>query len=259
MKFQASPRRAGSDFIAVTDGFGLRRGNPELRRMMGLAQVALEGADPANTAPFMHGERTLTYGTGETVSTRAFYINTMGDSGVPTASGVTMSRAAGLVDFRDRRSALRQVGAAGAARHRHGRGRRVARGAGSTAMGSPVLMDIDDLANLSAVGDGFDVPRLDPPLRLVRHNTAAQGGGISAQLFPMMDPLGVHGFPQPRPERPFDLGSLLINQMIRYLATDGQAARLRPLPARLELRLVAAAALSRIRGIYEYLKRNGKR
>jgi hypothetical protein len=89
-------------------------------------------------------------------------------------------------------------------------------------MGRPVLMDIDDLQNLSTAGDGFDVPRLAPPLRLVRHNTAAQGGGISAQLFPMMDPHGVHGFPQPKPENQFDLGSLLINQMIRYMATHGE-------------------------------------
>ncbi|HEY0881777.1 MAG TPA: hypothetical protein VGD87_09610, partial [Archangium sp.] len=101
VKFQGTTYEAGSELVAVTDGFGLRRGNPELRRMMGLAQVALEGADPANTAPFMHGERTLTYGTGETVSTRAFYINTLGDSGVPTASGVTLARAAGLIDFRN--------------------------------------------------------------------------------------------------------------------------------------------------------------
>ena len=227
VKFQGVTYAAGSDFIAASDGFGLRRGNPELRRMMGLAQVALEGADPANTAPFMHGERTLTYGTGETVSTRAFYINTMGDPGVPTESGVLMSRAAGLVNFKD-------VDA------RYGKSvdqllldTGTVEGAESSrrwlnAMGSPVLMDIDNLANVSAVGDGFDVPRLDPPLRIVRHNTAAQGGGISAQLFPMMDPLGVHGFPQPKPERPFDLGSLLINQMIRYLATDGQQLDFNP-------------------------------
>lgn len=221
VKFQGTTYAAGSEFIAVTDGFGLRRGNPELRRMLGLAQVALEGADPANTAPFMHGDRTLTYATGETVSTRAFYINTMGDPGVPTASGVTMARAAGLIDFRN-------VDA------RYGKSidqllidTGTVEGTESSrrwldTMGNPVLMDIDDLANLSPVGDGFDVPRLTPPLRIVRHNTEAQGGGISAQLFPMMEPLGTHGFPQPKPERPFDLGSLLINQMIRYLATNGQ-------------------------------------
>jgi len=220
-KFQTDVYPAGSDFVAVGDGFGLRRGAPELRRMLGLAQVALEGADPANTAPFMHGERTLTFGTGETVSTRAFYINTLGDPGVPTASGVAMARAAGLVNFRDVDArygkTVQQVlldtgtveGAESSGRYKD-------------SMGRNVLMDIDDLANVSAIGDGFDVPRLNPPLRNVRHNSEAQGGGISAQLFPMMDPLGVHGFPQPKPEKPFDLGSLLINQMIRYLATNGQ-------------------------------------
>ena len=100
-KFQQTTYAKGSDFVAVTDGFGLRRGNPELRRMLGLSQVALEGADPANTAPFMHQERVLTYATGETVQTRAFYINTQGDPGVPTATGVSMARAAGLVEFRE--------------------------------------------------------------------------------------------------------------------------------------------------------------
>ncbi len=227
VKFQGVTYAAGSDFRAVSDGFGLRRGNPELRRMLGLAQVALEGADPANSAPFMHGERTLTYGTGETVSTRAFYINTLGDPGVPTATGVAMARAAGLIDFKNvdpryGKSVQQVLLDTGTVEGTESSGR------WKDSMGHDVLMDIDDLANLSTAGDGFDVPRLTPPLRNVRHNTAAQGGGISAQLFPMMEPLGVHGFPQPKPEKAFDLGSLLINQMIRYLATHGQELDFNP-------------------------------
>jgi hypothetical protein len=90
-------------------------------------------------------------------------------------------------------------------------------------MSRPVLMDVDDLQQLSTRGgDGFDVPRLTPALRLIRQNSAAQGGGKSGMLFPMMDPLGTHGFPLPTPDRPFDLGSLLINQMTRYVATNGE-------------------------------------
>jgi hypothetical protein len=220
-KFQQTTYAAGSDFVAVTDGFGLRRGNPELRRMLGLSQVALEGADPANTAPFLHGDRTLTYGTGETVQTRAFYINTQGDPGVPTATGVAMARAAGLVEFREVdarygktvQQVLLDTGTVEGAE---------SSGRFKDSMGKDVLMDVENLQNLSMAGDGFDAPRLAPPLRNVRRNSAAQGGGISAQLFPMMDPLGVHGFPQPKPEKAFDLGSLLINQMIRYLATHGE-------------------------------------
>lgn len=225
--YQGATWAAGSDFLAVTDGFGLRRNNPEIRRMMGLAQVALESADPANSAPFMHGERTLTYGTGETVSTRAFYIQTMGDSGVPTASGVTLGRAVGLINFRDvdpryGKSVHQVLVDTGTVEGAESSGRWL------DGQGQPVLMDIDDLQNLSPAGDGFDVPRLSPALRLIRQNSAAQGGGKTAMLFPMMSPRGVHGFPQPTPEKPFDLGSLLINQMIRYLATDGRELDLDP-------------------------------
>ncbi len=221
--FAASTYAAGSPLVAFGDGFGLRRANPELRRMLALAQVALEGADPANTAPFMHQERVLTFGTGETVSTRAFYINTLGDSGVPTSSGVTLARAAGLIDFTSvnprygvsTQQLLVQTGTVEGTEssRRH-----------FDNMGRPVLLDVDDLQALSkGAGDGFGVPRLSPPLRLVRDNTPAQGGGKSAILFPMMDPTGVHGFPLPTPEKPFDLGSLLIHQLVRYLATSGAA------------------------------------
>ncbi len=220
VKYAGHEYKAGSPLLAVTDGFGLRRGNPELRRMLGIAQVALDGADPANSAPFIHQDRTLTYGTGETVSTRIFYINTLGDPGVPTASGVALARAAGLIDFQtvDPRygKSVQQVlvdvgtveGVEGTKRH-------------TNAKGEGVLMDVENLASLLKVADGFDAPRLDPPLRLIRNNNA-KVGGKSGILFPMMTPLGVHSFPVPSPEKPFDLGSLLLNQVVRYMASHGE-------------------------------------
>jgi hypothetical protein len=132
-----------------------------------------------------------------------------------------MGRAAGLINFRDidpryGKTAQQMLLDTGTVEGAEASGRF------KDSMGHDVLMDIEDLQNLSSAGDGFDAPRLSPPYRNVRHNSAAQGGGISAQLFPMLDPLGVHGFPQPKPEKPFDLGSLLINQMIRYVSTHGQ-------------------------------------
>ncbi len=211
---------AGSPLIALTDGYGLRRANPELRRMLGIAQVALDGADPANSAPFIHQDRTLTYGTGETVSTRIFYVNTLGDPGVPTASGVALGRAAGLIDFRavDARydKSVQELlvdvgtveGVEGTMLH-------------TNAAGEGVLMDIEDLQSLVPASDGFDAPRLSPPLRLIRSNDA-KVGGKSSILFPMMTPLGVHSFPVPSPDKPFDLGSLMINQVVRYMATHGE-------------------------------------
>jgi len=70
---------------------------------------------------------------------------------------------------------------------------------------------------------------LESPLRIVRKNSEVQGG-ISAQLFPMMEPLGTHGFPQPKLEKAFDLGSLRIHQMIRSLATEGRELDFDPGP-----------------------------
>lgn len=225
-KFTAAVSYAGQKFeadsplVALNDGFGLRRGNPELRRMLGIAQVALDGADPANSAPFIHQDRVLTYGTGETVGTRILYINTLGDPGVPTASGVALARAAGLIEFR-------------AVDPRYGKSVQqllvdvgLVEGVESTMLhkdkaGQGVLLDVDNLAALVAGGDGMDAPRLDPPLRIIRNNDA-KVGGKSAILFPMMTPLGVHGFPVPSPGKTFDLGSLLLNQVVRYMASHGE-------------------------------------
>jgi hypothetical protein len=89
------------------------------------------------------------------------------------------------------------------------------------AAGQGVLMDVENLASLLPVSDGFDAPRLTPPLHLIRANKA-EVGGKSAILFPMMTPLGVHGFPVPAPSKPFDLGSLMLNQVVRYMASHGQ-------------------------------------
>lgn len=218
-KYAKEEFAAGSPLVALGDGFGLRRGNPELRRMLGIAQVALDGADPANAAPFIHRDRELTYGTGETVGSRILYMNTLGDPGVPTATGVALGRAAGLINFRDVDArygkTVQQLlvdvglveGVDGTKRY-------------TDKAGKGVLMDVDNLANLVPGGDGFDQPRLDPPLRILRDNDS-KVGGKSAMLFPNMTPHGTHGFPVPSPTKNFDMGSLLINMLGRYMATHG--------------------------------------
>lgn len=214
--------KKGGPIVALGDGFGLRRGNPELRRMLGIAQVALDGADPANSAPFIHQDRVLQYGNGETVGSRILYMNTLGDPGVPTATGVALGRAAGLINFRDLdpryNKTVQQVlvdvglveGVDGTKRY-------------TDKAGNGVLMDVDNLCALVAPGsDGFDQPRLDPPLRIIRNNDS-KVGGKSAMLFPDMTPAGVHSFPAPSPKKPFDMGSLLVNMLVRYISSHGEA------------------------------------
>jgi len=218
--FQTRVYPAGSPLLALGDGFGMRRGSPELRRLLNLAQVGLESADPANFAPFYeqaHG-RTLEYGDGSKVATRSMMVPMTGDPGVPVATAAALLRAAGHLDYRniDPRygKTPQQVlidtgfveGVERTGRHKDANGRNV-------------LMDVDVLQDVAMANDGFGVPRLNPPLRLIRKSEKL--GGTVGAIFPMMNPLGEHSFPVPDPAKSFDLGTLMINIFASYLGSGG--------------------------------------
>jgi hypothetical protein len=208
-----------SELVAVTDGFGARRGTPELRRLQGLAQVIVEQADPMNYAPGWEGHRPFVYGDGETVGANVIVMPSDGDPGVPAADGIALARAAGFVPFdhddprygkSDNQVLIDTWAIEGQARMGHY----------FDSTGQAVLMDVEHLAALSGVDDGFDVPRLDPPLRLVSEN---QRGGFSGLMLPMMRPTGMHGFPSADPSAPFDLGTYLAYLIGHHLQTGGTA------------------------------------
>ena len=216
--FQGKTYEAGADLTALADGFGLRRGSPELRRLFSLAQIALEPADPANFAPFWEGKRTFSYADGRTVGTRALLLPMTGDPGVPVATATALMRAAGFVDSEniDPRYGKTQMqelidvgfveGVERTRRHLN-------------AQGQPVLMDVDVLQGVSGADDGFGAPRLSPPMRLIR--PSADGAGRVGALFPMMNPKGQHSLPVPDPSKPFDLGTYVINLFADYLGSGG--------------------------------------
>ncbi len=218
VKFQGLTHAAGSPLKALGDGFGLRRQSPEIRRFMGLAQLAIERGDPVNFLPNTERHRVLRYGTGEEVGTRMIVVNTIGDMNVPVAAGVSIGRAAGMVDLytRDPRygktpnRVLIDTGVIEAVE-------RVGRYQNS--QGQDVLMDIDHFSALSGADDKFDVPRLSPPLRLVKPSDRV--GGITGMIFPMVAPTGRHGFDTPNPSLPFNLGAVMLNMLGRYLQTGG--------------------------------------
>ena len=81
-------------------------------------------------------------------------------------------------------------------------------------------MDVDHLASVVPVDDGFDVPRLDPPLRLMSQDPG--GGAYRGFIMPMFKPEGTHGFAAPDPTQTFDLGTYLLNIIARYLQSGGQ-------------------------------------
>jgi hypothetical protein len=223
--FQSVKFPAGAPLIALGDGFGLKRGSPELRRFLNLAQVGLESADPANFAPYYEKTRTLSYADGSTVATRALMVPMTGDPGVPIAAGVALLRAAGLVDFKNvdpryGKTQMQQLIDVGFVEGVERTGRY------KDARGNDVLMDVDALQSVASADDGFGAPRLSPPMRLV-HPSAALGGTVGV-LFPYMNPRGEHGFPTPDPAKPFDLASLILNVMGTYLSSGGTNVSLEP-------------------------------
>lgn len=217
-KWEGVERNGGEPLSALSDGFGFRRNSPEIRRFMGLAQLAIDQGDPVNYLPNVERHRVLRYGTGEEVSTRLLIVNTVGDMNVPVASGVSIARAAGFIGLTEKDP-------------RYGKTEnRVLIDTGSikaverampyrNSRGQPVLMDIDHWSAVNGVDDGFDVPRLNPPLRLVKKSDRV--GGYSGVIFPMVSPTGRHGFDPPDPAKAWDLGSFLMNALGRYMASGG--------------------------------------
>lgn len=218
VKFQARTFAKDSPLVAMGDGFGIRRNSPELRRFMTIAQWVLDPTDPVNFAPYFENWL-LTFGTGEQVRTRALVFSTIGDMAVPMSTGAAIARAAGFVEFRKRdarwgktaNQVLIDTGAYEATERipRH-----------LNAAGKSVLQDVEQFWLVPGTNDGYDVPRLNPPLRQV--SASKRVGGMTGALFPFMDDDGKHGIDFPDPTRPFDVGTMMVNSIVRYLATDGK-------------------------------------
>ncbi len=219
VKYSGKTFAKGSTLVALTDGFGQRRTTPDFRRFLGMAQIGVDAADPMNFAPFWNGTRELTYSTGETVNTRVIIMPSAGDPGVPVATGIALGRAGGFIKYDE-------------VDPRYGKSQNqtlidswAVEGIPRTARyhdskGNPVVMDVDHFAAVVPVDDGYDVPRLDPPLRLVHDD---HKGGFAGFMLPMIEPAGLHGFPALDPQKSFDLGLYLLNITGRYLQSSGTA------------------------------------
>ena len=208
--------KADAPLVAPCDGFGFRRATPDLRRFLGLSQIALDAGDPMNWAPYWDGTRKLTYGNGETVHTSMIVMPSDGDPGVMVADGIALGRAAGYIHYdrddprygkSDNQQLIDTWTTEGTYRLAHYK----------NSKGEPVLMDVEHLAAVANADDGFDVPRLDPPLRLMRKSADGTWNGF---ILPMLTPQGKHGFASPDPTQPFDLGTYLLNIAGRYLQSD---------------------------------------
>jgi hypothetical protein len=162
----------------------------------------------------------MTYGTGETSRTNVVVMPSVGDPGVLIANGVALGRAAGFIEY-DRDDPRYGKPQNQVMIDTHTIEGTVRLGHYVDSKGTPVLMDVDHLAQVVPVDDGLDVPRLDPPLRLVRQNP--KDGSYAGFILPMLSPQGKHGFVAPDPTQAFDLGTYLLNIIGRYMQQGGRA------------------------------------
>ncbi len=233
--FQQVTKEAGEPLVALAEGLGLRRANPEFRRLQGIAQMVLDPGDPAIYATHMLGEPII-YARGKRTRTHALILPSAGDMSVPVSSSMTIARAAGLLEY--------QVS--------------------NPLYGKPdnqVLIDnyVAEAVNTlkrfeSPEGEGVHIdvlnfgdnedrwtwaPRLDPPLRVGFDKTDAHGGR-SAYLVVYQRPTGQHGFPPPGSDTDrfrrecgedcertlgFDTGFFFVEMMGKYLASGGKVLR----------------------------------
>ncbi len=75
-------------------GYGHKRNSPDLRRLLGLAQMILDPADPVNYAPHYFWDPLA----GRKPKS-ALIIHTLGDMKVPVSTGLTLARAARILDY----------------------------------------------------------------------------------------------------------------------------------------------------------------
>jgi hypothetical protein len=244
-EFEGELITAGSPLVALAEGLGLRRNNPELRRFLNIGQVVLDGADPAVYARHFTDEPLVYPNMNEQTYTHAMLITTYGDMNVPAGTGATFGRAAGFIDYlnedprfgKTQNQMLLDTHTIEAV-HTLGRF--------NSEIYGPVHMDIENFSQGTDLW-GAEIPRLDPPAHLWSDKTidGRERGGISGAIFPYPVPQGEHGFAFPGglpdeaikncrracPEgencdcanvTTFDVGSFMFNQLGRWFRSNAR-------------------------------------
>ena len=192
--FQGTTHAKGSALKSLADGLGMRRGTPDVRRFMGLAQLVLDRADPAAYARHLLAEPVKYPGTGEVGGAHSLILTGTGDLNVPVSTGINVGRAAGIISFLEDHPEYDVP--ANQVLIDHGVTMGVEDvGDKMSAGGERWLVDADDFS-----GDGDywagDAPRMEKPLRIGLGEKDPLGGA-SAAFFPYGSPYGKHGFDKP--------------------------------------------------------------
>lgn len=256
--YQGRVFELGSPLVAPAEGLALHRQSADLRRLAGLAQIALEPADPINYARRVFLDPVTAPDVPE--RTRSIMVmNTAGDTTVPVAVGNAYARAAGILAFlppdapdelADYRAPVRFESVYGAPTpddilidtHVIEGLARLRRHPVPDA--PEFLFDVDDLsdgqqffspdgrAQLAESEGGVQTMRLDPPLRWGRESRRVAEGsgdpwhtsgyaGHSLILNAMTVPRGQHVLLPVDGSKIFDESEYLLNAIGWYLASHG--------------------------------------
>ncbi len=202
----------GGPLRALTEGYGLHRARPEFRRFMSLAQLVVDPTDPGVLARHLAAEPLVYPNVGDQTGAGFMLVTTIGDMAVPASSGMTVGRAAGVIDFlqpdpRYGKPVNQVLIDTWTAESVNGLGR--------VPYGTPpendeirALLGLDatlgthfDVENFSGGRDiwGSNLQRLEPGLGLMMRKDAngVPLDGVSGAVFPMSVPEGQHGFALP--------------------------------------------------------------
>lgn len=214
--------RAGEPLVSPCEGWGYRRQSPELRRLIGLAQMALEPADPIHWARHFFLEP-LPLRSTENRPRNLLLLVTLGDNMDPPDIHYAQARAAGILPYLDPDPRY-GVSANDWLIQNHvfegicGLGRFP-----PNSQGQEVLFDPDRLDDLGMPpgqdGNGFDAPSPEPgkELRLTVHTST----GVSGIRHAHMEPCGKHSFFITDPGRPFNVDEYLNSLAGHYFRSRG--------------------------------------
>jgi hypothetical protein len=193
LRFLGRTYPIGAPLVTLAEGFGEKRNSPGLRRFLGLGQLVLDGGDPASYARHALDEPLHYPLLDEKTGAHTLIVTTMGDMNVPASSGLTLGRAAGLIDYLNPKTIYKNRTAnqvlldhyVAEAVHTLGRYQDENQ--------APVHIDVEGFSKGEDIWSLRGVPRIDQPVRSgLDHRDRL--GGFSGALFPYALPEGQHGF-----------------------------------------------------------------
>jgi len=199
-EFHGRIHNHGEQLVALAHGLGFKRGTPEMRRMLSIAQAIVDSADPAVLGRHMLVDPLVYESTGESTGASVMNLAMVGDMVVPVSTSAALGRTQGLVGYleddprygKPQNQLLIDTYTLEAV-HDFGRYRYGDESYTGTEYSKGVHLDIENFSQGTDVW-GSHLPRLDPPLRLYG---ADRWGGESGHFFGLPRPQGEHGFPLP--------------------------------------------------------------